>query len=88
MSRKRYVTPFLLAYSGGIDLTPSQEGDWGTGGDTDYSDFWAWWNSPDVQANADLLYEAGFDPYDPLTWEKFGFDPKNPATWDELFNQV
>lgn len=89
LARKTYKPPFLLAFSTyDIGLTDSQEGELGGGGDTDYSSFWNWWNSEDVAANQDLLLEAGFDPNNPATWEKFGFDINDPTTWDAMFDLI
>ena len=81
---KQYFTPMLLsAGSGNIDLTKSQEGAWG-GGSTDYADFDAWWNSPDVQANIDMIY-PGFSISDESSWPG-GFNPNDPLTYELLFD--
>lgn len=83
MARKTYKPPFLLAFSTyDIGLTDSQEGGWG-GGNTDYPNFDAWWNSEDVQSNLDMII-PGFSISDPSTWPE-GFDPLNPTTYELLF---
>lgn len=80
---KQYFTPMLLTANGGnIDLTNSQEGNWG-GGSTDYADFNAWWNSDDVQANIDMIY-PGFSISNTSSWP-VGFDPNDPLTYELLF---
>ena len=89
MAKKIYIAPMLLAENGDIGLTDSQEGAWGGGGDTVYTDFWDWWNNDeDVVNNKDFLLEAGFDPYNEDTWAAFGFDPDNEDTWYGLFDYV
>lgn len=81
MAKKIYTAPVLLS-GGDIDLTDSQEGEWG-GGSTDYPSFDAWWNSDDVQSNLDMILQ-GFDINNPTTWPE-GFDPNDPLTYELLF---
>lgn len=86
MAKKAYFSPILLSVGdGNIDLRPSQEGSYG-GGDTDHDDFWAWWNSDDVQENMDTIRGSypDFDPDDSSTYPS-GFDINDPDTWDILF---
>ena len=81
---KQYFMPILLTnLNGSIGITDSQQGAWG-GVSTDYADFNAWWNSPDVQANIDMINPT-FVFSDPSTWPE-GFDPEEPTTYDVLFD--
>lgn len=89
LAKKAYVAPIFLASGGNIDITDSQEGEWGGGGNTDYSSFWNWWNTdPDVLANKEFILAAGFDPNNKETWAAFGFDPNNEETWYGLFDYI